>query len=81
MNNLNSRNVEYSSSVQTQTRPQEDDIHQSAEGGVKERVHKKRKEKPSDKEGTSKDNKIMFLTPLSPRSKCKFSFLVLKHFL
>lgn len=29
-------------------------VQQAAEGEVQERVHKKRKEKPSDKEGTSK---------------------------
>ena len=53
MNDLSFRDEKSSISVQTQTNSQEDGVRQSS-GGVKERIHKKRKEKPSDKEGTSK---------------------------
>ncbi|XP_078372676.1 uncharacterized protein LOC144656322 isoform X2 [Oculina patagonica] len=44
------RNVEFSESVETQTKALESGAQQSPETGVKERTHKKRKEKP--REGT-----------------------------
>lgn len=54
VNFISSRNVEFSESVATQTKAQESGAQQSPETGVKERTHKKRKEKP--REGTSKNN-------------------------
>ena len=55
---FNVRKLEHFTELQTQTaEPEEDhstEVQQSAEDGVKERVQKKRKEKPSDKDGTSK---------------------------
>ena len=48
------RNVEFSKSVETQTKAvQQGEGQHSPEAGVKERTHKKRKEKP--REGTSKN--------------------------
>lgn len=56
MNFIIFRNVEFSESVETQTKALESGAQQSPETGVKERTHKKRKEKP--REGTSKNNMI-----------------------
>ena len=55
--NFTFRHVELSNSVQTETKGQEGGVQQSPETEVKERVHKKRKEKP--REGTSKRDKCI----------------------